>query len=109
MNVERAQAFLAARYGVGVSDLTPIAHGEWSAAFAVRHDDRARVVRFSALDEDLRLARLSAGESPVRFDACLNPDLLLPHRRRQPSDRFSGRFVLLSSKDHGQACDGAIA
>lgn len=65
----RAEAFLQERYGSGVSDVTPIEHGEWSRAYSFTRYGRRRVVRFSALDEDFRKDRaafeLVGGRLPV--------------------------------------------
>jgi hypothetical protein len=57
---EDVATFLTARFDAGVSDVSPIAHGEWSRAFTFRHDEADRVVRFSALAEDFAKDRLAA-------------------------------------------------
>lgn len=59
-------AFLRTRYGPDVADLIPIAHGEWSAAFAFRHDQADLVVRFGNHPDDFARDRFAAGyASPV--------------------------------------------
>jgi hygromycin-B 4-O-kinase len=51
---EQAEAFLRRRFGAGV-DAVPVARqGEWSRAYAFRHDARDYIIRFSALGEDFR-------------------------------------------------------
>jgi hygromycin-B 4-O-kinase len=65
-----AAAFLARHVGPGVSTVIPLAHGEWSRAYAFSHDAREYIVRFSALDEDFRKDRLA-----LRFAA---PSLPIP-------------------------------
>ena len=53
-------AFITARYGDDASDVSSIGQGEWSVAFSFRLWSEARVIRFSALDEDFRKDRLAA-------------------------------------------------
>jgi hygromycin-B 4-O-kinase len=52
VNLDRAQAFLAARFGGDAGDVAPIGRGEWSKAFAFRRDGRDYVIRFGAYQED---------------------------------------------------------
>jgi hygromycin-B 4-O-kinase len=54
-----AAAFLARLVGPDVSTVIPLAHGEWSRAYAFSHDARDYIIRFSALDEDFRKDRLA--------------------------------------------------
>ena len=64
-----AAAFLATHVGPGVGPVIPLAHGEWSRAYAFSHDAREYIVRFSALDEDFRkdlfAARFAAPALPI--------------------------------------------
>lgn len=48
----RVEAFLSEHFHRPIGDLTPIAHGEWSAAFRFRLERTEYVARFSALQED---------------------------------------------------------
>jgi hygromycin-B 4-O-kinase len=59
-NAAAAEAFLVARFGPGVSEVSPIGHGEWSRAYAFRRGGTEYIVRFSALDEDFRKDRIAA-------------------------------------------------
>jgi hygromycin-B 4-O-kinase len=55
-----AEAFLVARLGRDVSEVSPIGHGEWSRAYAFRQAGSEYIVRFSELDEDFRKDRIAA-------------------------------------------------
>jgi hygromycin-B 4-O-kinase len=59
-NAADAEAFLVARLGPDVSEVSPIGHGEWSRAYAFRRGGTEYIVRFSALDEDFRKDRIAA-------------------------------------------------
>ena len=48
------EAFLVDRFGPDVTNVAPLAGGEWSQAFAYRLGTRDLVVRFSALEEAFR-------------------------------------------------------
>ncbi len=61
LNAADAKAFLVARFGGEVGDVSPIGHGEWSRAFAFRRASDEYILRFSALDEDFRKDRIAAG------------------------------------------------
>jgi len=52
LDAARVEAFLHERYGSGAGNVLPFDQGEWSKAFAYTIDGDARVIRFSALDED---------------------------------------------------------
>ena len=69
LNAADAEAFLVARLGCDVSEVSPIGHGEWSRAYAFRSGGREYIVRFSALDEDFRkdciAARYSSRTLPI--------------------------------------------
>jgi hygromycin-B 4-O-kinase len=58
-----AEAFLIARLGQDIDNVSPIGHGEWSRAYAFRRGAAEYIVRFSALDEDFRKDRIAAGYS----------------------------------------------
>jgi hygromycin-B 4-O-kinase len=60
LNAVDAEAFLVARLGTDVSEVSPIGHGEWSRAYAFRRGGTDYIVRFSALDEDFRKDRIAA-------------------------------------------------
>jgi hygromycin-B 4-O-kinase len=47
-------AFLRSKTGPDITDVAALVAGGWSNAFAYRHDGRAWVIRFSALEEDFR-------------------------------------------------------
>ncbi len=57
---EAALAFVRSRFGDGVRDVAGIGHGEWSRAFALRHDEDDLIIRFSTIDEDFQKDRLAA-------------------------------------------------
>jgi hygromycin-B 4-O-kinase len=63
LNAADAEAFLAARFGRDVSEVSPIGLGEWSRAYAFRRAGAEYIVRFSALDEDFHKDRIAAGYS----------------------------------------------
>jgi hygromycin-B 4-O-kinase len=60
LNAADAEAFLVARLGRDVGEVSPIGHGEWSRAYAFRRGGTEYIVRFSALDEDFRKDRIAA-------------------------------------------------
>jgi hygromycin-B 4-O-kinase len=59
-NAADAEAFLVARLGSDVSEVSPVGHGEWSRAYSFRRGGTEYIVRFSALDEDFRKDRIAA-------------------------------------------------
>jgi hygromycin-B 4-O-kinase len=60
LNAADAEAFLVARLGRDVGEVSPIGHGEWSRAYAFRRGGTEYIVRFSALDEDFRKDRIAS-------------------------------------------------
>ena len=56
----RAEAFLANRFGGDSSDVAPLGKGVWSKAFAFRQNGRDYVIRFGAHHEDFAKDRLAA-------------------------------------------------
>jgi hygromycin-B 4-O-kinase len=91
-----AAALLAERLGAGVTDVTAFERqGEWSRAFAFRHQGRDLVARFSALAEDFerdRLASLYHGPS-------------LPVPRVLALDEAPGGYVCISERLFGTFLD----
>ena len=63
LNASEAEAFLVARFGHEVGDVSPIGQGEWSRAYAFRRGGAEYIIRFSALDEDFHKDRIAAGYS----------------------------------------------
>src|SRR5215208_905071 len=63
LNAADAEAFLVARFGRGVSEVSPVGEGAWSRAYAFRSDGAEYIVRFSALDEDFHKDRIAADYS----------------------------------------------
>jgi hygromycin-B 4-O-kinase len=59
VDVARAERFLRERFGADVREVTTFEQGEWSKAFAFRHDGRGYVVRFSAHEEDFAKDRIA--------------------------------------------------
>ncbi len=55
-----ASDFLRARFGVEANSVVPLAHGEWSSAYAFRRGEAEYVVRFSELREDFEKDALAA-------------------------------------------------
>lgn len=55
----RVTAFVRERYGPGAGNVQAFDQGEWSKAFAFEQDGHARVIRFSALDEDFAKDRFA--------------------------------------------------
>lgn len=53
-NANSVAAFLRSQIGTDTTDVVALVSGGWSNAFAYRHDGRAWVIRFSALEEDFR-------------------------------------------------------
>lgn len=66
---ESIAAFLRKRLGIEALDVTELVPGEWSRAFAYRHDGRERVIRISGLEEafrkDERAARYASDALPI--------------------------------------------
>src|SRR4051794_26113519 len=60
LNAADAEAFLVARFGRGVSEVSPVGQGAWSRAYGFRRDGAAYIVRFSSLDEDFCKDQISA-------------------------------------------------
>jgi hygromycin-B 4-O-kinase len=69
LNAADAEAFLAARFGRDISEVSPIGQGAWSRAYAFRCGGTEYIVRFSAQDEDFRkdsiAARYSSRKLPI--------------------------------------------
>jgi hygromycin-B 4-O-kinase len=61
LNAADAEAFLVARLGRDVSEVSPIGYGAWARAYAFRRGGTEYIARFSALDEDFRKDRIAAG------------------------------------------------
>jgi hygromycin-B 4-O-kinase len=62
-SVTDAAAFLVARFGYDVAEVSPLGQGEWSRAYAFQIGDAEYIVRFSGLDEDFHKDHLAAGYS----------------------------------------------
>jgi hygromycin-B 4-O-kinase len=60
VDMTRAEAFLADRFGGAASDVTPLGAGAWSKAFAFRRLDQDYVIRFGAHGDDFAKDRLAA-------------------------------------------------
>jgi hygromycin-B 4-O-kinase len=60
VDLVRAEAFLASRFGSDRSDHAPLGRGVWSKAFAFRRMGRDYVIRFGAHQEDFAKDRLAA-------------------------------------------------
>jgi hygromycin-B 4-O-kinase len=64
-----AETFLIGRFGSAISNVSRIAHGEWSEAYAYRHGGTEYVIRFSPLAEDFlkdrRAAAHNSAELPI--------------------------------------------
>jgi hygromycin-B 4-O-kinase len=56
----RAEAFLAARFGSDSFDVVPLGKGVWSRAFAFRRMGEDYVIRFAAHFEDFAKDRIAA-------------------------------------------------
>ena len=97
MIVEQAhvEAFLAARFGDDVSDVTHLGAGVWSKAFAFRGAGRDYVIRFGAHREDFAKDRLA-----VRF-AC--PALPIP--RVVELGETAGGYYAISERVFGETID----
>lgn len=69
VDAERAQAFLVSRFGPEVGEVARIGYGEWSQAYAFRHDGADYVARFGAFGEDFakdrRAARYGSSALPI--------------------------------------------
>jgi hygromycin-B 4-O-kinase len=63
LNAADAEAFLVARFGRMVSEVSAVGQGAWSRAYAFRSDGAEYIVRFSALDEDFHKDRIAADYS----------------------------------------------
>ncbi len=59
-NITDVRAFLAGRFGRGVSGIEPLGVGVWSKAFAFRSAGRDYVIRFGAHHEDFAKDRFAA-------------------------------------------------
>ncbi|MBW3633699.1 MAG: phosphotransferase [Chloroflexi bacterium] len=95
LNPAAAESFLAARFGHGIGNVSPIGQGEWSRAYAFRNGDAEYVVRFSALDDDFRKDRLAAGYS--------SRDLPIP--AIVEIGETGGGFFAISERAHGDFLD----
>jgi len=60
MDMARAEAFLADRFGGAAGDVTPLGAGVWSQAFAFHRLDQDYVIRFGAHGDDFAKDRLAA-------------------------------------------------
>src|SRR5699024_8799521 len=64
-----AEAFLVARFGRNISEVSPVGQGAWSRAYAFQRGGAEYIARFSAQDEDFRkdsiAARYSSRELPI--------------------------------------------
>jgi hygromycin-B 4-O-kinase len=60
VSLAEAEAFLVARFGSAVQDVSAVGQGAWSHAYAFRQDEAGFVIRFSALDEDFHKDRLAS-------------------------------------------------
>jgi hygromycin-B 4-O-kinase len=69
VSLESATRFLRERFGNGVQDVSPIAHGEWSSTFSFAVDGQQRIIRFGVhrddYERDAFAATLSSPELPV--------------------------------------------
>jgi hygromycin-B 4-O-kinase len=63
LNAADAEAFLVARFGRRVSEVSAVGQGAWSRAYGFRRDGAEYIVRFSALDEDFHKDRIAADYS----------------------------------------------
>jgi hygromycin-B 4-O-kinase len=98
IDAARARAFLTERLGGGVGEVAAFQQqGEWSRAFAFRHNGQDLVVRFSALDEDFAKDRLA-----VRYHG---PDLPIP--RVLELGEGLGGYYAISERLYGEYIDGA--
>jgi hygromycin-B 4-O-kinase len=61
LNAADVAAFLTARFGHDISEVSPIGQGAWSRVYAFRREGAEYIVRFSALDEDFHKDRIAAG------------------------------------------------
>lgn len=62
----QVERFLAARFGAGVGGVRLLGRGDWSSAYAFRHDGGDYVIRFGALREDFaKDARAAAFATPA--------------------------------------------
>jgi len=60
LNAADVEAFLIARFGCEVSEVSPVGQGAWSRAYAFQRHGAEYIVRFSALDEDFHKDRIAA-------------------------------------------------
>jgi hygromycin-B 4-O-kinase len=60
VDLARAEAFLATRFGGDAGDVAPIGRGEWSKAFTFSWAGREYVIRFGAHQEDFLKDRFAA-------------------------------------------------
>jgi hypothetical protein len=58
--IKQVQQFLDEQYKGKVTDLSPLSGGEWSDAFAFKHQDRDYVARFGKHREEYFVAGVSA-------------------------------------------------
>jgi hygromycin-B 4-O-kinase len=96
MDVTRAEAFLADRFGGEAGDVKPLGAGVWSQAFAFRRLDRDYVIRFGAHREDFEKDRFAA-----RF-ACA----ALPIPRVVEMGETAGGYYAISQRVYGGYIDG---
>src|SRR5215212_6532581 len=95
LNIVEAEAFLVARFGREVSEVSPIGQGAWSRAYAFRRGGGVFIVRFSALDEDFRKDRIAA-----RYSSC---DLPIP--AIVEIGEIPGGFFAISKRAWGRFLD----
>jgi hygromycin-B 4-O-kinase len=60
-DIAEAEAFLIARVGPDIDNVSRIGQGAWSRAYGFRRAGTEYIVRFSALDEDFHKDRIAAG------------------------------------------------
>lgn len=60
VDAAQAEAFLISRFGPGIRDVARTGYGEWSQAYAYRHDGGEYVIRFGRYAEDFAKDRRAA-------------------------------------------------
>lgn len=95
MDVTRAEAFLADRFGGAAGHVTPLGVGVWSKAFAFRRLDRDYVIRFGAHGEDFAKDRLAA--------TFASPALQIP--RVVEMGEAAGGYYAIAERVHGGYID----
>src|SRR5215207_6701311 len=95
LNAGDAEAFLVARFGRRVSEVSAVGQGAWSRAYGFRRDGAEYIVRFSAHDEDFHKDRVAARYS--------SPDLPIPAVIE--IDETHGGFFAISERASGRYLD----